>query len=556
MSDHWERVTRLFDAARALNPEERTAFLAAACGGDDATRSEVESLLKSDEPDSFLEQPPSVPLVDALRGSTAPPETGELLRDRYRLEARIATGGQALVYRATDELLSRLVVVKVLRVEGRHDEWLQSRLRQESEALARIDHPGVVGILDTGELADGSPFLVIQYIDGHSLREALPEGPLDRARAVAILRQIGAALNATHALGIAHRDLKPENVMLQQLSDCTESVKLIDFGIAKIERAQLEEATTTVMIAGTVRYMAPEQLAGKNSTASDVYSLALIVCEMLCGHPDLRALPPTNRRARQLLEAALAFRPEDRPQQVRVWSEELAIALVSQRRRRIVLATGGSLGVLATGILAGDLWYRSREETPRVIEYIAAFDPLTEGFQIHNDVVGTIASNPERTAYDGWRVASPRQGDYYHALTNRQKRLALERGWKLTAVMRAEEGSIHAVVDFAVVGRRFDITVSVQPETDLVRLNTQILPDREGLEFAIARTESLYRRYELAYDPGLANATLWIDNKKTLTGYRGHSQFQEDLGLFFGAAVYASSRGMGTFQSVRLEINP
>jgi hypothetical protein len=122
--------------------------------------------------------------------------------------------------------------------------------------------------------------------------------------------------------------------------------------------------------------------------------------------------------------------------------------------------------------------------------------------------------------------------------------------------MRAEEGSIHAVVDFAVVGRRFDITVSVQPETDLVRLNTQILPDREGLEFAIARTESLYRRYELAYDPGLANATLWIDNKKTLTGYRGHSQFQEDLGLFFGAAVYASSRGMGTFQSVRLEINP
>jgi tRNA A-37 threonylcarbamoyl transferase component Bud32 len=557
MSDHWERVTRLFDAARALGPAERSAFLGATCSGDEATRSEVESLLDSDEPDSFLSRAPSPLPLNALREWVTVPEAGQLLRDRYRLEARIATGGQALVYRATDEVLSRPVVVKVLRAEGRHDEWLQSRLTREKEALARIDHPGVVGILDTGELADGSPFLVIQFIEGQSLRERLREGPMHRSRAVAILRQIGAALNTTHALGIAHRDLKPENVMLQQLGDGTESVKLIDFGIAKIERSQLDSATTTVMIAGTVRYMAPEQLEGKNSIVSDVYSLALIACEMLCGHPDLRALPSAvNRRTRRLLEAALAFRPEDRPPQVRAWSEELAGTLASESRRRFVLAAGGSAAVLAVGIIGGDAWHKFRQETPRLIEYAGAFDPLTEGFQIHNDVVGTIANNPERTGYDGWRITSPRQGAYYHHLSDRQKRLAFERGWKLTAVMRADEGLTYAAVDFARVGRRFDIGVYVQPKTDLVRLGTQIVPDQEGLDFPVARTVAVYRRYELVYDPALASASLWVDGRRALAGYRGYSQFQENLGLFFGTSLYASSRGMGTFQSVRFEINP
>jgi tRNA A-37 threonylcarbamoyl transferase component Bud32 len=558
MTEQWELITRLFAVARTLDGEQREAFLSAACNGDTVLRSEVESLLRNDQADSFLASPASAPLARALRESLTLPEAGQILRNRYRLEERMATGGQALVYRATDQLLSRPVVVKFLRMEGREEHALEARLRQEKEVLARIDHPAVVGIFDTGDLADGSPFLVIQYIEGQSLREALRGGPLERQRAAAIVREIGSALSAAHALGIAHRDLKPENVMLQQLGDGTESVKLIDFGIAKVERSQLDPSTTTLMIAGTIRYMAPEQFQGENEPASDIYSLALMVCEMLSGHPDVRALPRgTPRRVQRLLEAALSFRPGDRPQKVRAWCGELAEALTSQSRRHFVRLAGGSAALLGAGAFAGSRWYAALQDTPRLIEYVASFDPLSEGFQIHNDVIGTIVDDPSRPGdYDGWRVTTTRQGDYYHQLTDRQKRLALERGWKLSAVMRAEEGSVHINVDFLGQGKRYDIAVFVNPDTDVVRLNTQIVPAQQGLEFPIARKQPTFRRYELVYDPGLGSATLSVDGKRVLTGYRGHTQFQEDLGVFFGVALYGGARARGTFQSVRFEINP
>jgi serine/threonine protein kinase len=118
-------------------------------------------------------------------------------------------------------------------------------------ALARIDHPGVVGILDVGELEDGSPFLVIQHIPGVSLRQALSEGPIAAPRIAQIVRQIGAALRAAHAAGVSHRDLKPENIMLHPLETTGgELVKLIDFGVAKIDKSGLESHATTVMLAG------------------------------------------------------------------------------------------------------------------------------------------------------------------------------------------------------------------------------------------------------------------------------------------------------------------
>ncbi|HEY7388078.1 MAG TPA: protein kinase [Bryobacteraceae bacterium] len=383
------------------------------------------------------------------------------------------------------------------------------------------------------------------------------KGPLERHRIAAIVRQIGSALSATHALGIAHRDLKPENIMLQRLSDGAEAVKLIDFGIAKVEKARLDAAITTVMIAGTVRYMAPEQFSGENGSASDIYSLALIACEMLGGHPDVRAVSSrVNSRAKRALESALAFRPEQRPQQVRAWSDEFATALTSQTRRNFAIAAAGSAGLVAGGAFAGSRWYGTRQDTPRVVEYTAAFDPLSEGFQIHNDLVGTIVENPSRTGFDSWRVTSPRQGNYYRHLTDRQKRLALARRWKLTAVMRAEEGTTDATVDFAGRGNRFDVNILVTPGADLIRLSTQIFPERQGLDYPIPRKRPEYRRYELVYDPGLGSAALSIDGKSVLSGYRGHSQFQEDWGIEFGASLYASSRGVGTFQLVRFEINP
>ena len=558
MSDRWQLVTDLFDAARRLDPAAREAFLEAACGADRELHEEVRSLLEQHRSaDGFLARPPVPGLAAEVSRIAAELEAGEVLSNRYRIESRLAGGGQATLYRASDQVLSRPVVIKVLRTEGREDGSLRSRLLQEMEALSRIDHPAVVGILDTGTLEDGSPFLVIQYIEGQSLREALRNGPLDRARTAAILRQIGAALSATHAAGIAHRDLKPENVMLQRLSDGSDAVKLIDFGIAKVERSRLAPEVTTVMIAGTVRYMAPEQFQGENSTASDVYALGLLACEMLCGQPDLRALGGrVGRRAQRLLESALEFRPEARPRNVRQWCDRIADALTATGRRRFLIAASGAMAASAGGWAVASRLRPSPEDTARVIEKVGAFDPLTEGFQPHDELTGTVTWNSDRTALEGWRVTSPSQGYYYRRLSGRQKRMAMERGFSLSAEILAQEGVSLADADIAGLGPRFTLNVIAERDADLVRLVTQVVPAFQGLEVRLPRTAPIYRRYDLRYDPGLQAAALWVDGQKVLAGYRGLRQYQDDMGVAFGAVILASERGVGTFKSVRFEINP
>jgi len=556
MTVRWDHVTSLFWAARTLDPDLRDSFLKIACQGDDDVRSEVDALLSTDTTtDDFLEDTPWAELGKVKGGRPLRP--GEVLKDRYRVEAELATGGQALLYRASDELLGRSVVIKLMRAEGLRNLLLKSHFEREMRALAHIDHPGVVGILDVGELEDGSPFLVIQHIPGVSLREALSQGPLPGPRAATILCQIGAALQAAHLAGVAHQDLKPENVMLQQHGGA-ETVRLIDFGIAKIDALKNEPHVTTVMVAGTVRYMAPEQFEGKNSTASDIYSLGLVACEMLCGHPDIRALPKTtNRKTLAALEEAMAFNPVERPADVQVWSERLAETLRTQPkqpRRSVGMIVISA--ILLFGATAGAWWRLNNSNEPvRIVENVGAFDPVTAGFETHGDIMGTVAENATRTGYDAWRLFTARQGYYFHSLARAQKRRALERGWKLTAVIKVEEGGMTTGADFTGADGRFDINLLLDGDREIVRLLTQIAPEIRGLE-VVQTPAKAYRRYELIYDPVLKGADLWIDGKRRLTGYHGHSQYQENRGLEFGSIVYKSDRGAGSFQSVRFEINP
>ena len=196
--------------------------------------------------------------------------------------------------------------------------------------------PGVVGVLDRGTLQDGSPFLVMQYAEGTTLRQELEHGPLELSRAALILRQIGAALDAAHAKGIVHGDLKPENSVLQRLSDGTDLVKLIDFGLARVERSDVSTSKSGP-IAGTVRYMAPEQFRGETSRASDIYVLGLLACEMLGGRPDIRALR-ARRPVTRVIRAALTSSPDERPTSAKVWSERLARTLLHPWRRNIETA--------------------------------------------------------------------------------------------------------------------------------------------------------------------------------------------------------------------------
>jgi len=170
--------------------------------------------------------------------------------------------------------------------------------------------------------------------------------------------------------------------MLQRLGGGAESVKLIDFGIAKTERSGLQPGTTTVMLAGIVRYMAPEQFEGDHSLSSDIYSLALVTCEMLCGVPDLRAVPARfGGGVRRGLETTLTFKPHDRPKDAAAWSAALAhkIASADRRHLRRTVAVDCVLIVIALAAILMRWGYRAPEDTGRIIENVGAFDPVHEG---------------------------------------------------------------------------------------------------------------------------------------------------------------------------------
>lgn len=241
---------------------------------------------------------PSATKVGSVSGSASEPtvigETdgfiGSTLDGRYFIEKELGKGGVGVVYLARDrKLLDKPVVVKVLLEKSLRFERIVQKFQQEKEALTRVDHPGIVGILDTGELADGKPYIVMQFIDGVSLREVLrPEG-IDLERAADIIKQTCEALAAAHDKGIFHRDLKPENIMLQVLSGGRERVKIIDFGIAKVKDSLVASSTVTPMRAGTYWYMSPEQFRAERVTAaSDVYSLGVIAYEMVTGQSSIQ----------------------------------------------------------------------------------------------------------------------------------------------------------------------------------------------------------------------------------------------------------------------------
>src|SRR6267143_110451 len=244
---------------------------------------------------------------ETLRGEPPPSEietadgpsfVGAVLNDRYLIIRKLGHGGFGDVYLASDKKVSRNVVVKVLNAEGLSDQWAVKKFKQEIEAMARVDHPSIVGLLDTGELANGHPYIVMQYVDGVSLRSVIrPEG-MELWRVAHIIRQTGRALSAAHDSGILHRDLKPENIMLQKLSDGEEQVKIIDFGVAKVQNSLIQVSTAQGQAVGTIVYMSPEQLSAQHVTvASDVYALGVIAYEMLAGRR-----PANPETAFQLLE--------------------------------------------------------------------------------------------------------------------------------------------------------------------------------------------------------------------------------------------------------------
>lgn len=227
------------------------------------------------------------------------PLAGRVLDEKYRLDERLGEGGMGTVYHATHLLIDRPVAVKVLHPRFVEDEAAQERFRREARAAGRLQHTNAVTVTDFGRTSDGFVYIVMELLEGRNLREVLAfESPLESRRAVALMLQVAAAVEAAHESGVIHRDLKPANIFIVQPKNAPPVVKVLDFGIAKLAADTVDDSeqnalTQTGVMIGTPRYMSPEQCDGAHLTpASDVYSLGIILYEMLTGKPPFSGPSP------------------------------------------------------------------------------------------------------------------------------------------------------------------------------------------------------------------------------------------------------------------------
>jgi hypothetical protein len=243
---------------------------------------------------------------------------GETLDGRYFVERKIGEGGMGVVFAVKHAVIERPLAIKVLKRNVMRDAAVVQRFIQEAKAASRIGHPNIVDVTDFGKTPDGMTYSVMEYVEGTTLSKAIKHAaPLPPERAVRIASQIARALAAAHAKGIVHRDLKPENVFLVDRDGRPDFVKIVDFGIAKVQplegNPEGPRLTRAGSVFGTPEYMAPEQASGRGDTDHrvDVYALGVILYEMLVGKVPLKGESMIRTIAMQMLK------PITPPSQVR-----------------------------------------------------------------------------------------------------------------------------------------------------------------------------------------------------------------------------------------------
>ena len=276
------RVSEVYHAALERPLAEREAFLRQACGGNDALRSQVASLLEyADASTGFLHTSPSADLIGQSIGP-------------YRVVSSLGEGGMGVVYRARDTKLGRDVALKVFPPHWAADADRRARLDREARALASLNHPNIAAIYGFEE-SGNIRALVLELVEGRALSEILARGPVPLTSCLAAARQIADALAAAHAKGIVHRDLKPGNIVWRDGEALDPQVKLLDFGVAKLAEQETPPTadtalgagrTGTAMIVGTPAYMSPEQARGAPvDKRTDVWAFGCVLFEMLTGRP-------------------------------------------------------------------------------------------------------------------------------------------------------------------------------------------------------------------------------------------------------------------------------
>jgi serine/threonine protein kinase/tetratricopeptide (TPR) repeat protein len=372
--DRWQQLSDIYHAAVACSDGERAALLARLCSGDESLRREVESLIAQSNGD-FLRTGDG-----AMLAAASAHLTGRQLGS-YEIRSHLGSGGMGDVYEAYDPRLDRSVAIKVVRPDFSADAERRRRFEREARAAAALNHPNVVAVYDVGS-QDATPYIVMEYVDGQTLRALLEKERLPLPRALEIGFEIADALSAAHGHGVVHRDLKPGNVMVTAAG----RVKVLDFGLARtLERQPAAAATGAPTISvlatqagramGTPGYMAPEQvLGGRGDHRADIFSLGVVLFELVTGRrpfdgsdlltfglnvltrpaPAASELNPAVPLALgDLIGSTLARDPDSRPQSaldVRDRLDRLR-GRVSPAKRRWAATAAILVGAAAVGLL-------------------------------------------------------------------------------------------------------------------------------------------------------------------------------------------------------------
>lgn len=321
-TERWQQVKEVFDAALEHDPAERSAFLDRVCAGDEAIRSEVESLLASyeDEPD-FMETPAASAreLLSRQAGLPAGEHFG-----RFEVVSLVGEGGMGEVYLAHDPSLGRKIALKLLPSHFTNDADRVRRFEREARAASALNHPNILTIHEIGHV-NGRHFIATEFVEGETLRRALErEVKLRPIEALDVGAQIASALAAAHEASVVHRDIKPENVIVRR----DKLVKVLDFGLAKFTSRRMADGgwrleqqadlsshpasaighphtTSPGVVMGTATYMSPEQARGLEVDArTDIFSLGVVLYEMLAGR-----VPFTGETTSDVIAAILSVEP-------------------------------------------------------------------------------------------------------------------------------------------------------------------------------------------------------------------------------------------------------
>lgn len=371
----FRQIRQVFEAVLARPAADRASALDQQCAGDLELHREVEQLLaEHEQTQELLDQPavawfngaaPEVPLPELL-GTTVGP---------YQIRRVLGHGGMGIVYLAERQVgrVCQKVALKVVRAEGQNQVELGRRFEQEREILASFDHPDIARLLDVGTTPEGRPYLVMEYVEGEPINAYCDRRTLSVADRVRLFQTVCAAVEYAHQRGVIHRDLKPGNILVSAQG----VVKLLDFGIAKLTGVELprETLTRTGLNPMTVEYASPEQLRGEPvTTTTDVYSLGVILYELLTGHRPYRL-------GRHLAHEAVRVICEQPPVQASV------MVMESEE----VLTPDGSTDTV----------------TPEAVARLRGDRPAWLKLQLSGDLDSILVKSLRKEAM--WRYASPAQ---------------------------------------------------------------------------------------------------------------------------------------------------